>query len=92
METLSFILGILTVVGMAAAILLVVGMVKIYKQKFMIANLQNQLDTVEQQSYIALGALENAMHQNLGEIRREYSSYVDSRIDKLQAKREVLNG
>lgn len=92
METTSFILGILTVVGMAAAILLVVGMVKIYKQKFMIANLQNQLDTVEQQSYIALEALENSIHQNLDEIRREYSSYVDSRIDKLQAKREVLNG
>lgn len=92
METLSFILGMLTIVGVAAAILLVVGMVKIYKQKFMIANLQGRLDTVEQQSYIALEALENSMHQNLDELRREYSSYVDSRIDKLQAKREVLNG
>lgn len=104
METTSFILGVLTVVGMAAAILLVVGMVKIYKQKFMIANLQNQLDTVEQQSYIALeelksqmyqdldeirlelDTLKNVIHQNLDELRREYSSYVDSRIDKLQSK------
>lgn len=104
METTSFILGMLTVVGVAAAILLVIGMVKIYKQKFMIANLQGQLDTVEQQSYIALeelksqmyqdldkirrerDTLENVIHQNLDEIKREYSSYVDSRIDKLQSK------
>jgi gas vesicle protein len=89
METTSFILGILTVVGMAAAILLVIGMVKIYKQKSTIANLQNQLDFTQQQSYTAIETLENEMHRNLDELRREYSSYVDSRIDKLQSKTKM---
>jgi gas vesicle protein len=89
METTSFILGILTVVGMAAAILLVIGMVKIYKQKSTIANLQNQLDFTQQRSYTAIETLENEMHRNLDELRREYSSYVDSRIDKLQSKTKM---
>ena len=89
METTSFILGMLTIIGVAAAILLVIGMVKIYKQKSMIANLQGQLDFVQQQSYTAVQTLENEMHRNLDELRREYSSYVDSRIDKLQSKKEV---
>jgi gas vesicle protein len=89
METTSFILGILTVVGMAAAILLVIGMVKIYKQKSTIANLQNQLDFTQQQSYTAIETLENEIHRNLDELRREYSSYVDSRIDKLQSKTKM---
>ena len=89
MEITSFILGMLTVVGMAAAILLVIGMVKIYKQKSTIANLQNQLDFTQQQSYTAIETLENEMHRNLDELRREYSSYVDSRIDKLQSKTKM---
>jgi hypothetical protein len=74
---------------MAAAILLVIGMVKIYKQKSTIANLQNQLDFTQQQSYTAIETLENEMHRNLDELRREYSSYVDSRIDKLQSKTKM---
>ena len=89
METTSFILGILTVVGMAAAILLVIGMVKIYKQKSTIANLQEQLNFVQQQSYTAVETLETHLYQNLDELRREYSSYVDSRIDKLQSKTKM---
>ena len=89
METTSFILGILTVIGMAAAILLVIGMVMIYKQKSTIANLQNQLDFTQQQSYTVIETLENEMHRNLDELRREYSSYVDSRIDKLQSKTKM---
>lgn len=86
METTSFILGMLTIVGMAAAILLVIGMVKIYKQKSTIANLQKQLDSVETQSYNAVEILKTELYQSLDELRREYSSYVDSRIDKLQSK------
>jgi ABC-type phosphate transport system permease subunit len=89
MEITSFILGMLTVVGMAAAILLVIGMVKIYKQKSTIANLQEQLNFVQQQSYTAVETLETHLYQNLDELRREYSSYVDSRIDKLQSKTKM---
>ena len=89
METTSFILGMLTIVGVAAATLLVVGMVKIYKQKSAIANLQDQLNFVQQHSYTAVETLETQLYQNLDELRREYSSYVDSRIDKLQSKTKM---
>jgi TolA-binding protein len=92
METTSFILGMLTIVGVAAAILLVVGMVKIYKQKFMIANLQNQLDTVEQQSHIALEELRSQVYQNLDEIRRErdtLENVIHQNLDEL--RREYLS-
>lgn len=89
METQSFIFGMLTIIGMAAAILLVLGMVKIYKLKFIIANLQDQLDNVEQQFCTAITALDSQMHKDLDELRNGYYSYVDSRIDKLQSKTKM---
>lgn len=89
MEITSFVLGVLTVIGVAVAILVVLGMVKINKQKETINKLERSIDLVENNSNRWIMQLEEQMCRNFDDIRREYSSYVDSRIDKLQSKKEA---
>ncbi len=92
MEITSFVLGMLTVTGLAIAVLVVLGIVKIYNQGKKIAELKQSIGLVEDNSNRWIMQLEEQMCRNFDDIRREYSSYVDSRIDKLQTKKEVLKG
>ena len=86
MELNSFVLGMLTIVGIALVILVVVGMVKISKQKDQIRELQDTINLVQNNVYQSIDKLDDVMNRNMDELRREYSSYVDSRFDKLQSK------
>jgi len=86
MELNSFILGMLTIVGVALVILVVVGMVKISKQKDQIRELQDTINVAENNVYQSIDKLDDVMNRNMDELRREYSSYVDSRYDKLMSK------
>ena len=86
MELNSFVLGMLTIVGIALVILVVVGMVKISKQKDQITELWNGLNNVHSNTDQWVSKIEETMGRNTDELRREYSSYVDSRFDKLQSK------
>jgi uncharacterized protein YoxC len=86
MELNSFVLGMLTIVGIALVILVVVGMVRISKQKDQIRELQDTINLVENNVYQSIDKLDDVMNRNMDELRREYSSYVDSRYDKLMSK------
>lgn len=86
MELNSFVLGMLTIVGIALVILVVVGMVKISKQKDQIRELQDTINLVQNNVYQSIDKLDDVMNRNMDELRREYSSYVDSRYDKLMSK------
>ena len=86
MELNSFVLGMLTIVGIALVILVVVGMVKISKQKDQIRELQDTINLAQNNVYQSIDKLEDVMNRNIDELRREYSSYVDSRYDKLMSK------
>ena len=86
MELNSFVLGMLTVIGVALAIMVVVGMVKINRQKEQIRNLVDIINVVENNIGQSVDKLEDVMVRNMDEIRRDYSSYVDSRFDKLMSK------
>ena len=86
MELNSFVLGMLTVIGVALAIMVVVGMVKINRQKEQIRNLVDIINVVENNIGQSVDKLEDVMGRNMDEIRRDYSSYVDSRFDKLMSK------
>ena len=86
MELNSFVLGMLTIIGLALVILVVVGMVKIYRQKEQIRELQDFINVVQNNIDQSVEKLEDMMGRNIDEIRREYSSYVDSRFDKLMSK------
>jgi len=86
MELNSFVLGMLTVIGVALAIMVVVGMVKINRQKEQIKNLEDIINQVENNIWKSVEKLDDVMGRNMDEIRRDYSSYVDSRFDKLMSK------
>jgi predicted PurR-regulated permease PerM len=86
MELNSFVLGMLTIIGLTLVILVVVGMVKIYKQKEQIRELQDFINVVQNNIDQSIEKLGDTMGRNIDEIRREYSSYVDSRFDKLMSK------
>jgi len=91
MEITSFVLGMLTVTGLAIAVLVVLGIVKIYNQGKKIAELKQSIGLVENNSNDWIMQLEEQMCRNFDDIRREYSSYVDSRIDRLQSnKKEAI--
>ena len=86
MELNSFVLGMLTVIGVALAIMVVVGMVKINRQKEQIKNLENIINQVENNIWKSIERLDEVGGRNMDEIRRDYLSYVDSRFDKLMSK------
>lgn len=103
MEITSFILGVCAVIGIAVVILVVVGMVKIYRQKQQIENLQSELGRSNTNIYQSisdetryindrLSRMDDRAMLSLDELKRDILSYVDSRIDKLQAKKEVIKG
>ena len=90
----SFVLGMLTVIGIALVILVVLGIVKIYKQNDQIRSFERGIEITNSNTENWIRSLEETMCRNFDDIRREYSSYVDSRIDKLHSKanKEVLKG
>ena len=103
METISFVLGVLSIIGVAVVTLVVVGMVKIHNLNKVNEALQSQLDETVTHLDRSISDETRAMHSGMEEMMRhtqryseeqkqEIISYVDSRIDKLQAKKEVLKG
>ena len=86
MELNSFVLGMLTIIGVALVILVVVGMFKINRQKEQIKDLQDFINVVQNNTDLMVNKLEEIMGRDMEELRREYSSYVDSRYDKLMSK------
>ena len=103
MEITSFILGVCAVIGVAVVTLVVVGMVKIYKQKQQIEILQSELSRSSTSVYQTisdevryindrLSRMDDRGVLSMEELKRDILSHVDSRIDKLQAKKEVLRG
>jgi len=86
MELNSFVLGMLTIIGVALVILVVVGMNKINRQKEQIRDLQDFVNVLQNNTDLTVSKLEEIMGRDMDELRREYSSYVDSRYDKLMSK------
>ena len=103
METTSFVLGMLSVIGVAVVTLVVVGMVKIHSLNERHKSLVDVLDASRSDFYRVINDETRAMHSSMEsmtqhaqlyseEQKREIISYIDSRIDKLQAKKEVIKG
>lgn len=103
METTSFVLGMLSVIGVAVVTLVVVGIVKIHSLNKRYKSLVDVLDASRSDFYRVINDETRAMHSSMEsmmqhaqlyseEQKREIISYIDSRIDKLQAKKEVLKG
>ena len=100
METLSFILGVSSVVGIVISILAVVGYVKVGKVEKNLEsfqnNLSNELDNVRKEIYDLINHNHDEVNRRIDNTEREVFSQLDSRLDKLENKiknsqKEVLH-
>ena len=100
METLSFILGVSSVVGIVISILAVVGYVKVGKVEKNLEsfqnNMSNQLDNVRKEIYDLINHNNDEVNRRIDNTEREVFSQLDSRLDKLENKiknsqKEVLH-
>ena len=93
MEMTSFVLGMLTIIVLAFVASIVLGMVKIFSLAEKVNNLENRVDNDQIDSSRKLEDVLDRMddeiiriNENFEEQRKNMLSYVDSRLDKLQAK------
>jgi predicted PurR-regulated permease PerM len=89
METLSFTLGILSVVAVIFVATIVLGIVRVVKQQKQINSLQSELERVWQNQSRMSDELHQLISSHQESIIRsidETRSYIDSRIDKLTSK------
>jgi peptidoglycan hydrolase CwlO-like protein len=100
METLSFILGVSSVVGIVISILAVVGYVKVGKVEKNLEsfqnNISNELDNIRKEIYDLINHNHDEVNRRIDNTEREVFSQLDSRLDKLENKikngqKEVLN-
>jgi peptidoglycan hydrolase CwlO-like protein len=100
METLSFILGVSSVVGIVISILAVVGYVKVGKVEKNLEsfqnNISNELDNIRKEIYDLINHNHDEVNRRMDNTEREVFSQLDSRLDKLENKikngqKEVLN-
>ena len=90
METLSFILGVSSVVGIVISILTVVGYVKVGKVKKNLEsfqnNISNELDIRTKDIHDSMCRANDTLHRRIDNTEREVLSQLDSRLDKLENK------
>ena len=97
MEITSFILGVLSVIAVIAIAVIVKGMVKIVKLEKELKNTQESIEWRDRNNsdnnrdiHDRLSRMDEHAYRQLEEIKRDLISYVDSRIDKLQSKKEAI--
>jgi peptidoglycan hydrolase CwlO-like protein len=90
METLSFILGVSSVVGIVISILTVVGYVKVGKVKKNLEsfqnNISNELDIRTKDIHDSMSRANDTLHRRIDNTERDVLSQLDSRLDKLENK------
>ena len=101
METLSFAFGVLAMIAIILIIVVVVGIVKVYKQQNEIRSIELWIQDVERNfrsEYDTCMRTIESERKSLDDKINETTSYIDSRIDKLQTKltekgsKELLKG
>lgn len=93
METLSFTLGILSVVAVIFVAIIVLGIVRVVKQHQQINSINSEIERVWQNQSRMSDEIHQriSLHQeNMIHSVDETRSYIDSRIDKLEAKKQLL--
>lgn len=97
MEITSFILGILSVIVVITVVVIIIGMVKIAKLRENLKSTQQSFDWQNRDNSDCIHRIHDVILQKeeminlqLEEQKREIISYIDSRIDKLQSKKEAI--
>ncbi len=90
METLSFVLGIASVVVIANVIVTVVSIVKVIKvtKEFndYCNNMSHELDIRTKDIHDTINRNNDELHRRIDNLEREIFSQLDSRLDKLEKK------
>jgi predicted Holliday junction resolvase-like endonuclease len=99
MEPTSFVLGMFTVVFAIMIAIIVAGIVKIKKITDEIKLIHDSFEwssrsqsESHRDTHERISRMDEHAHRNLEEQKRDIISYIDSRIDKLTSKRDVLKG
>lgn len=106
METLSFTFGILTMIAIIIVAAAVVGVVKVVKQQSQIKDLQDMDRNLSDDYNKRFSELEHNLSElehhlseridkndeNVCRQINDTHSYIDSRIDKLEAKKQLIKG
>lgn len=82
MEITSFILGMLTIIGMAAAVVIVLGLVKIYKQSKKVEQLENNMHREVEQLYRNADEFSRNLYQQIDNLHRD----IDQRIEYMEQR------
>ena len=95
METLSFAFGVLAMVAVVLLTVVVVGIVKVYKQSNQIDYLERGMSDVYRKMDEEIRVVHDTMNQDRRELNQridDLNSYVDSRIDKTINKKQLIKG
>ena len=95
METLSFAFGVLAMVAVILLAVVVVGIVKVYKQSNQIDYLERGMSDVYRKMDEEVRHAHDTMSQDRRELNQridDLNSYVDSRIDKTINKKQLIKG
>ena len=82
MELTSFALGMLTMVAIAFAVVVVIGLLKVTKQAKEIENLHKGLDQATRDYHQDLQVWRTDLELEIKRVELECKSYTDSRLDK----------
>jgi hypothetical protein len=82
MELTSFALGMLTMVAVAFAIVVVIGLLKVNRQAKEIENLHKGLDQATRDYHQDLQVWRTDLELEIKRVELECKSYTDSRLDK----------
>lgn len=95
METLSFAFGVLAMVAVVLLTVVVVGIVKVYKQSNQIDYLERGMSDVYRKMDEEIRVTHDIISQDRRELNQridDLNSYVDSRIDKTINKKQLIKG
>ena len=91
METLSFTLGVLSVIITAFVVVLVWGVVKVVKQQEQINEINNRFEDFVRHSDHIETEMYRQINDQVADAVTQSKSYTDSRIDKTSSK-QVIKG
>jgi 5-bromo-4-chloroindolyl phosphate hydrolysis protein len=95
MEIVSFTFGVLSVIAVVFASVIVLSIVKVLKLQQQIKELQNELGHTHTQIFDGDKNIYQRIDRDMEYIHRqldETRSYIDSRIDKLTASKQLIKG
>ena len=91
METLSFVLGIASVVVIAVAIVAVYAFVKVNKLEEQLEQNERHFSQEIERIYRNQHEEDRALYEHISNRVRDIESLIDSRLDKLQNKKQINN-